>query len=304
MQNLSESPEQRRFHSQTAMQPDPQEPAIMRLVQSLQTTLDISHLLTLFAESIRPDIYFNQLRYNHQQHKLYFALGTQAPHQASYHLDLQGEDLGHIILTRDTPFNEVELQLFETLLTYLIHPLKNAVVHFQTLQLAMEDGLTEVGNRRAFYQHLHQELEYSKRHPRDLSLIIIDVDNFKQYNDNFGHRAGDELLQNIVQQIKSTLRESDQLFRYGGDEFVAILRHMDKKGGELLAKRILASVSNLLYDMNQSLPAKHKVSVSLGFAKHQENDSESSLFERADQALYQAKETGKNKVCFAESISE
>lgn len=156
-------------------------------------------------------------------------------------------------------------------------------------ELAILDGLTGLYNCRYFKELMNMEFSRQKRHTSDLSLLMIDIDDFKGYNDTHGHPAGDELLKKASEVFRKSLRESDIVCRYGGEEFTAMLLQTDKKGAQIVAERLRMQSS--LY-----LP----VTISIGVATYPEDAQDiDNLVEKADALLYKAKQTGKNKVCVA-----
>lgn len=168
---------------------------------------------------------------------------------------------------------------------------------YKLLEESHTDQLTGLANRRKMDQVLNQEWARADRHQRPLSIIMLDIDFFKQYNDNLGHQAGDECLQKVANVIKRTVkRASDLAIRYGGEEFLLILPDTDLSKAQLLAKEIRASISAL------SLPHPHSpmsnVTVSAGVAVFQNGNYKDihHLLRAADLALYQAKENGRNQV--------
>jgi two-component system, cell cycle response regulator len=157
------------------------------------------------------------------------------------------------------------------------------------VDLAVRDGLTGLFNRRYFNELINIEVNRIKRSPAALSLLMLDIDNFKNYNDNQGHPAGDILLKGIAKVFKNSVRAVDNVCRYGGEEFIIMLPQTDKKGAQIIAERIRVQVG--LY-----LPT----TVSIGIATMPEDAQEiEQLIEKADSALYQAKKSGKNKWCVA-----
>ncbi|MEJ2393974.1 MAG: GGDEF domain-containing protein, partial [Candidatus Thiodiazotropha sp.] len=129
----------------------------------------------------------------------------------------------------------------------------------------------------------------------DLSLIVLDIDLFKRINDSYGHIVGDDVLRQVAQNVEQTIRSSDALYRYGGEEFAIVLNGTDEAGARLLAERIRQSVENLVIG---SLKDVH-ITLSLGVAVMQADESSKQLFKRADAALYQAKQGGRNRVVTA-----
>jgi diguanylate cyclase (GGDEF)-like protein/PAS domain S-box-containing protein len=165
-------------------------------------------------------------------------------------------------------------------------------------EMAMQDGLTQVANRRCFDLKLEEEWRRMRRDQKMLSIIILDVDYFKFYNDTYGHQAGDVCLQTIAVNARSSLKRPGDLFaRYGGEEFVAILPDSNSEGASTLAEQIRHRIYELNIPHDSSKICKY-VTVSCGVASviPTENTNPQVLLETADKALYEAKETGRNKV--------
>jgi len=160
--------------------------------------------------------------------------------------------------------------------------------------LSSIDGLTELYNYRYFHQYLQIELEREKRYKRHLSLIMLDIDNFKEYNDRYGHPVGDLVLKNLATVLKNTTRGSDVICRYGGEEFAIILPETSKKEGAIFCERIRKAV-----EKNKPLDLKgdsiENIRVTVGLASFPTDaDNKNELIEKTDKALYQGKEAGKN----------
>ena len=155
--------------------------------------------------------------------------------------------------------------------------------------LAVRDSLTGLLNRRYFNELINIELNRARRFPHPFSLLMLDIDNFKNYNDTQGHPAGDELLKNAAKVFKDSVRAMDIVCRYGGEEFVVILPQTDKKSAQFISERLRVQVS--LY-----IPT----TVSIGISTYPEDAQDAQqLVQKADGALYQAKKSGKNKWCSA-----
>lgn len=171
--------------------------------------------------------------------------------------------------------------------------------------LAHRDGLTEIPNRRAFDQALAQEAARSERSGQPLSLIFIDIDCFKQYNDHYGHAAGDTVLKTIAQVLGRQLRRpGDLVARYGGEEFVVILPAVDARGGLEVAENLRQTVCGLgLEHLASSVGPV--LSISLGGVTSLGNRVPlPRLLEEADRKLYAAKRQGRNQVCWADLTTQ
>jgi diguanylate cyclase (GGDEF)-like protein len=171
----------------------------------------------------------------------------------------------------------------------------NAVLN----RLSLIDGLTGISNRRYFDQSLNQEWRLSYRNERPISLILIDVDHFKMYNDAYGHQAGDQALKQVAQFVRGCLRRpSDLLARYGGEEFAAILPDTNLAGAKFVAERINITVQGASIPHGKS-PTSDRITVSQGVVSCLPGPylSREQFVEAADQALYQAKGEGRNRIC-------
>jgi diguanylate cyclase (GGDEF)-like protein len=163
-------------------------------------------------------------------------------------------------------------------------------------QLATRDGLTGLANRRCFDETLHAEWTRALRQRQPLSLLMVDVDNFKAYNDANGHLGGDECLKRIATAVASEMRANDLVARYGGEEFAVILPNQSLKGAASVAERIRTRVEQLQVP-NRLTPGQH-VTVSIGAATAiaSPDNSASELVAIADAALYRAKHMGRNRI--------
>jgi diguanylate cyclase (GGDEF)-like protein/PAS domain S-box-containing protein len=154
----------------------------------------------------------------------------------------------------------------------------------EALRLAREDALTGLGNRRAFDDALARQMLFSLRQRCELSLLFIDVDGFKSYNDHHGHQAGDRVLRELAAALRRSVREHvDEIYRYGGDEFVVLLPATNRSEAAAAANRIAETFADLELD---------DLSLSSGVALYQRGETARSFVERADRALYRAKASG------------
>jgi two-component system, cell cycle response regulator len=158
--------------------------------------------------------------------------------------------------------------------------------------LSITDGLTGVFNSRHFYHQLEIEIERYKRHGHPLSLIFIDIDHFKKYNDSHGHLEGDRVLRETADLIASCIRKMDSVYRYGGEEFTVILPQTDCSSAMNLAQRIRKTIEAHFL----SFPDQEKITVSIGVTEYATGDTLTEFIHRADKALYMAKESGRNRI--------
>jgi diguanylate cyclase (GGDEF)-like protein len=164
----------------------------------------------------------------------------------------------------------------------------------QLFESALRDGLTNVFNRRYFLDRLNGELRFAVRHSKPVALLFVDIDHFKKINDTYGHQAGDHVLASVARTMMTTVRAEDVLARYGGEEFAIICREIELAGAEALAKRLVASVSAKPIEyQGQQIP----VTISVGAAVDHGRSEAQGLIANADAAMYEAKRTGRNRVC-------
>ncbi len=157
-------------------------------------------------------------------------------------------------------------------------------------KVATTDKLTNIYNRVKFENILHYEIKRTKRYDNPLSLIMFDIDNFKKINDTLGHIVGDNILYNLATLIKTLIRESDILARWGGDEFVILSPSTDVKGAEKLGEKIRKRVSKYNFGIDRA------VTISLGITQYRAGEDEVSFIKRIDKLLYMAKQNGKNTI--------
>lgn len=186
-------------------------------------------------------------------------------------------------------FDELDLKILCDIAREVAVAIENVRFYKELQFLTITDPITNIYNFRHFSRSLDYEIKRLKRIPGNLALLMIDIDDFKSYNDRFGHPAGDLFLKEIGRIIQSDLRELDILCRYAGDEFAVILPGTDKTGAMILAERIRK-------DVEQS-PFKKTMTISIGVAQYKNQMTRHELTIKADRALYTAKKEGKNRIC-------
>ncbi|MEE2710232.1 MAG: diguanylate cyclase [Gemmatimonadota bacterium] len=177
--------------------------------------------------------------------------------------------------------------------------IRKALEERRAQRLAITDGLTGLYNRRYFEERLEEETRRARRYTRPMSIMMLDIDLFKHYNDNNGHLKGDKVLRDIAHILLRFSRETDITARYGGEEFVMILPETDANNSRLLGERIRVSVEETEFEGQYKIPTKN-VTVSIGVSCLTSDEDGHDALERADQALYKSKQNGKNQITILE----
>ncbi len=195
------------------------------------------------------------------------------------------------------PITKDDIRMLTMLANQAGLAIENSQLYEKTVIRAHTDPLSELWNHGHFHYLLQAELEKAKATSMPLSLIMVDIDDFKVYNDALGHQVGDKLLKELAQLLKNQSRKMDYVCRYGGEEFTIILPETGKKEAFLIAERLREDTKTHPFAHEEIMPGK-KLTVSLGLATFPEDASNpSELISRSDKALYQAKRKGKNSTC-------
>lgn len=220
-------------------------------------------------------------------------------------LKVKGKVIGVVNVTdkidENKIFNTNDLKYLSIIVNQGAAILENTMLYEKLANEAITDSITGVFNHRYFKIQLQREIKRSKRYSYPLSLIMIDIDYFKKYNDTYGHLMGDLTLKLIAEVLKDNIRTSDILCRYGGDEFVIILPHTNLLSAMNVAEKLRKTVEN--YNLYRGGPNKSKkqihLTISLGISAYRDGDTAEELIKQADQALYRAKKSGRNNSVFA-----
>jgi len=207
--------------------------------------------------------------------------------------------IGSLILASHKPnaYNRRQIQLLGKVALQIAAPVENAQLYAQLEQRARIDVLTGLFNRRHFEEQLKEEVSRHSRYGDLFSIFMVDLDNFKTYNDAYGHPAGDILLNQIGKIVKSSVRNVDQAFRYGGDEFVVILPQTARGDAYVVAERVRGQIAG---EMEKKAIA---VTCSIGLASYPADGVVADeLVNVTDNALYYAKRTGGNRICLSSKI--
>lgn len=196
-----------------------------------------------------------------------------------------------------------DFQKFEILASQLALQVKKVQLYEKVKEISIVDGLTQVFVRRHFFERFQEELKRALRYQFPLTVLMVDVDHFKSYNDKFGHLVGDKTLREVAQIIRENVRRVDVIGRYGGEEFVVVAPEISRAQGIDLAERIRSAVARKKFQLYDE---EAHVTVSIGVSSFPENVSEqipnefmeylTLLIDKADEAMYRAKQEGRNRV--------
>ncbi len=263
----------------------------LELSASLGVNLEVLPVVEGFVGHVQAELPVSGFQYHSDSLGLSASQGDRADYQATYRLSDNGVDLGEMTLFQQSRFSSVSLCELEDMLCALISPLRNAHKYELALKSAYRDPLTGLGNRNGLEAMLPREVELARRHDQSMAVMVMDLDGLKTVNDNYGHDVGDRVIRAAGEVIRNAMRNTDMVYRYGGDEFVGALVHTDIKGAEDVCERIRRGIENIgvSHDINA------QVHVSIGLTMLQNQDDFDAVFKRADAAMYDAKKNGRNQ---------
>jgi diguanylate cyclase (GGDEF)-like protein len=195
-------------------------------------------------------------------------------------------------------FSENDLNLFKAVAEQVSISLENALAYQKTQEMTNRDELTNLYNRRYFFERFEKEVERAKRYERILSVMMIDIDHFKNYNDTFGHLKGDDLLVQLSRLLERNMRKADVIARYGGEEFLVMLPETDKDAAKVAAEKIRKAAENHDFHLGQADIGPGKITLTVGISSLPKDALDAlDLLDLADKALYFGKAQGRNRVC-------
>ncbi len=199
-------------------------------------------------------------------------------------------------LIDDSTLNDGDqVKIGQTLLKFIRSGNIETQYHEEIYKLMTTDGLTQVANKRYFDEILDKEIDRSMRYERFFSLMILDIDHFKEINDTYGHLAGDSVLRQLGHLIQERVRRHDIAARTGGEEFAILLPEIDEQGAVILAEDLRQLISKTSFPFEGT---SINITVSIGIAQMtSENRNRDAIVQAADQKLYEAKNSGRNRVC-------
>ncbi len=263
-----------------------------QLNSSLEPNLIIEQFFKLLkARKLADGLIYKNLELNISQH-----IGQLSKHECNHEIESGETKLGYLSISRKKKYTHEEQSKLQRALFFIKNPLRNAFLHRKAIHAAIHDPLTKLYNRSTLAESLSREINRSNRYQKPLSILLIDLDDFKKVNDRFGHLVGDKILRFVAATVLDTLRETDIGFRIGGEEFLIILPNTNEIGGKILAERLRRKIEQSKSNNDKNKP---NITASIGFAVYHSDESIGQFFSRADKALYSAKKKGKNTVITA-----
>ena len=257
------------------------------LTSQLQTSLDIQQQLDIFSMYVGRLLSVTGIRLNTAFGEHQAAGSSSGSNTYISLLVLNQQCLAEVHYHSDQPFSPTQQRDVVLLESEWLFALRNALVVARLQQMALKDPLTALGNRRFFDDSFAKAIQLARRRRQTCALLLLDLDNFKQLNDNYGHAMGDELLSVVADCMREALRQTDSLFRFGGDEFAVILADEDADSADLVARRLLKAINQ------HHKSVQYGISASAGLAYLQPMQATEHFFAAADRALYEAKASGK-----------
>jgi diguanylate cyclase (GGDEF)-like protein len=264
-----------------------------RLLRRMSTSLELKTLIDIFAEELSELVPSDRFSYDHDigGQPVCLTMGQGGRHRCQYRLHLAGSDYGQLTLYRRTRFADQELAIIEQMLAVAINPIRNACQFTMVQQAALTDVVTGLPNKRAFEAAVQKEACLGNRHGDVCAMILCDLDRFKQVNDVYGHRTGDEVLAAVAGALRFAIRSSDSVFRVGGEEFAILLPRLGPRETVCVADRIRETIASIRIDKGGK---QVRVTASAGIAAIGTSETSDDWFRRADKALYRAKSEGRN----------
>jgi len=256
-------------------------------------THDFYQLINVFISEVRRLVPCDGIKYKEDSLGLNFIDGVISQHQCNYEIISDEQLLGNICFSRDEEFLDSELAEIENLLAGLVEPLRSALQYQQLVRFALRDHLTGLRNGSSYYNNITHEMDRARRYRVAFSLLLINLDNFREINEQYGRCTGNTVLVQVARRLEREARSNDIIFRKGGDEFLIFLPDTAKTAAIKVAERIKKSVlseSCVVDNIDVSF------TMSIAVVTVLPNDSAFKLIGRADKALFQAKVLGKDRI--------
>ena len=267
----------------------------------LKNRYHIDHAEMLIGRDVTADVNFSDSKASRRHAKLTYVNVGQPQEKPKVLIEDLGSTNGTIV--NGTNISEpVELEdrdkilIGSILFGFFIRDETTMKADERLIKLASVDALTGLSNRGVFNLEIHREFDRARRYARDLTLVMLDIDHFKKFNDTYGHQAGDLVLKELGQIALTNSRSNDTATRYGGEEFAIILPETSLENAVIQAERLRVAVAEHKFQAGENIL---KVTVSVGLAMLDPSVTRAEeLIEAADRALYKAKDSGRNQVCW------
>ncbi len=261
----------------------------------LQSTLNIENLFHLFVSETQKTVHVCGLTYVNTDLNLHILIGKKGDHLCTYRLLIEDENLGELMVFSMKQIAASETIRLENLLSSLLYPLRNAIVHSHALETTFKDPLTGVNNQAALKAVLKREIALALRHKSKFTVLVAGTNQLQAVKSKHGNLYADYVLKEIAVRILQSIRGSDIVFRHGKDKFLILLSNTNKNGALLSAQRIQSCISR---EFELGEKGDFALNLSMGATTLLENDDRTSLIGRADDAMEQAKKSDKNSVIF------
>ncbi len=261
--------------------------------------IDFYQLLNSFINELREKVSCASIEYENKDAKNSLVNGSTGKHHCEYTLNHEKLSLGVIRITRDSEFLNNELNIIEDMLAGLTMPLHNTLQHQQAIWFAQRDELTGLRNGSYYHDVVDLEIKRFSRYKTPFSLLVLGLDDFNAINTRYGRQAGDTVLYEVADRISEKARNSDIVYRIGGDKFLVFLPNTDKAGTIITATRIKDFVLSKTCEYKNILIS---FTLSVGVVTVADGDSVDKLIGRVDKALFHAKNLGKNCI-YADSFA-
>ncbi|MGE8496348.1 MAG: diguanylate cyclase domain-containing protein [Pseudomonas sp.] len=232
--------------------------------------------------------------YRYDEHQRNHFLNVRYIPELEWFLFVDKHEEGALAGVRHSLYLNLLICLLVTVIVLILVSLAIRRYQRRIAALATTDSLTDLPNRRGFELHMEQALQEAQRDGSPLCALLLDLDNFKQINDRHGHLAGDEVLRRFADQLRGTLRQSDILCRWGGEEFILLLKNTERHTAHELAEKLRQHCADQRYAVGGE---ELQVTVSVGLSQWQPGEGLHDLLGRTDRALYRAKQAGRDRVC-------
>ena len=263
--------------------------------------LDFYQLFDTFIDELRALVACDSIEYEDKNTETSLVNGNPGSHSCEYTIKYEGLSLGSIRITRDAKLLDSELDIIEAMLAGLSLPLRNALRYQQAIRMAQRDELTGLRNGSYYHDIVNLEIARARRYKKAFSLLMFDLDDFEKINDTYGRSAGDAVLHDVAKRIEHKARNSDVVYRNGGDEFLIFLPNTEKEEAMIVAQRIKDAVlkTACAYENNDIF-----FTMSAGVVTVTHGDTADKLIDRADRAIFHAKILGKDRIYYDASTEK